>query len=121
MADGAKAADQAAALEQLVSLERIDWTALRHNISSLTEHRGEVTLAEVLGQHPITSGSVEILAYLQIAFDDGHVIDQSETVSLPVVFTDGTTRWVRLPNVIFIPASRREGRFSLLADSEAIG
>lgn len=102
--------DQAAALRQLTALERLDWQAMRHNISTLTEQQGEVALAGLLEQFPVRAGAIEVLGYLQIAFDDGHRIDRAQTVDLPTATTGQPGRTLTVPHVTFLPRLQRPSR-----------
>jgi hypothetical protein len=103
----ADAVRQAAALEQIVALERIDWAALRRNITHATETQGAVNLKSLLDRFPLQAGAVELLGYLQIAFDDGHLIDRSQLITLTPECTGSFGRSVRLPQVVFLPKSQR--------------
>ncbi len=103
----ASAGEQALALEQMAALERIDWPLLRRNVASLTETQGAVRLEHLLDRFPLQSGAVELLGYLQIAFDDGHLIDRSQVMTLPAETTGSLRRPVQLPSVIFLPKSDR--------------
>lgn len=96
----------------LAGMQRIDWRGLRQKIDRLLgtadrEH-SEVSLAELFEQEPPTAGIVEVLAYLQIAHDDGHAIDSSVHEAIVLPAPDGR-RQVRaiVPRVRF-QAHRRE-------------
>lgn len=97
------------AIEQLVALERIDWQTLRRNITLLTSQEAEVTLVALLERFPLETGTIELLAYLQIAHEDGHEIDRTQTVELHTRWDD-IPRIVRLPEVTFLSNSRRRQR-----------
>lgn len=103
----ADAKQQAAAFEQLIAMERIDWAAMRGNISSATEPGDEVSLTELLDRFPIQTGAIEVLGYLQIAFDDGHRIDRTTTIELPAGSTGPSSRRLSLPNIVFLPKTAR--------------
>lgn len=93
--------DHARALEQLVALERIDWQSMRRNIARSVQRQGDTTIAELLEQFPIQTGTVELLGYLQIAHEDGHRIDAEQTVELWTAWEGTRARQLRLPQVIF--------------------
>lgn len=93
--------EYALALEQLVALERIDWQAMRRNISLATSQENEVSLADLLERFPIRIGMVELLGYLQIAHEDGHRIDPSRTVELQTKWDGARGRGLRLPQVLY--------------------
>lgn len=99
--------DQAAALQQLVSLERLDWHQIRQNISVITESRGEVTLASLLDHFPLQAGAIEVLGYLQVAYEDGHRIDRTRSLELKIKPRGDLRGTLNLPNVVFLP---KEGR-----------
>ncbi|MEM7560634.1 MAG: DUF3375 family protein, partial [Planctomycetota bacterium] len=105
-------AEQQQALEQLVALERLDWSGMRQNISAATQET-ETGLLELLKRHPIRSGAVEILGYLQIAYDDGHRIDRSQTLELSPEQTGPLARGLRVPNVVFVPKGQRNRKSGL--------
>lgn len=110
--------DTANALGQLAALERLDWQAMRRNISVLTGKDKEVQLAKLLARFPATAGAIEILGYLQIAFDDGHQIDPGQLVELKNFATapsdeSPASPWRRkltVPNVVFLPEGKRKRR-----------
>lgn len=101
------ATHQAAALEQLVALERIDWTTMRRNVSQLTERAGEVDLPTLLREFPAQGGAVEVLVYLQIAFDDGHRVDRTRQIELPTELSGSLARRLSIPHVVFLPKPQR--------------
>lgn len=88
-------------LEQLLTLERIDWQSLRKNIAQQLQQHAQVSLSDLLQQHPIRAGVVEVLAYLQIAYEDGHSIDTGQAVELWTEGTNGVPRKLQMPQVIF--------------------
>ncbi len=101
---------QAAMLEHLASLERLDWQAMRQNITRMTENYGETPIAELLGRFPLQIGAIEILGYLQIAHDDRHRIDRSKSIQLPAPTPDDVDRTLTLPQVTFLPSETRKKR-----------
>ncbi len=100
--------EHALALEQLVALERIDWQAMRRNVARATKRMNAITLLDLLEQFPIRTGAVELLGYLQIAYEDGHSIDPSRTVELRADWEGGRGRTLRLPEVIFKGPDQRK-------------
>lgn len=85
-------------------LHRIDFRAMRSNIQKAAMVRGNVSLAEILHQHPPQSGVMDVLGYLQIASDDGHVIDRDlpENVTIPSGMDSDRTLVVTVPRVTFV-------------------
>lgn len=110
-------AEQQQALEQLVALERLDWSSMRQNIAAATQET-ETGLLELLKRNPIQSGAVEILGYLQIAYDDGHRIDRSQTLELAPEQTGPLARGLRVPNVVFVPKDQRNRKSGLRQSPE---
>ena len=63
-------------INALFSLYAIDHDRLREHISRLLEKQEEVSLEEVLKEHPLRLGLTEVLAYMTIASESGlHDID----------------------------------------------
>ncbi len=96
----------AEALQQLVALHRIDWQTMRRNITLLLHSRSEVSLPELLNRYPIQSGAVEVLGYIQIAHEDGHVIDSSQVIPLAANWPHAQSRVLHIPRVIFRRSER---------------
>lgn len=99
-------AQQAESLQRLVALQRIDWQTMRRNVTVLLQSQPEVSLPQLLQQFPLQTGTVEVLGYLQIAHEDGHVIDQTQLTELHVTspVVDGQhpkARVLHVPRVIF--------------------
>ena len=80
----------------------VDRVALRANIRRLLQGRGQVTLAEVIGAHPLAHGLAELVTYLTIAAADGKAVFD-ETRPERVMWRDeaGRARSAVLPRVIF--------------------
>ena len=76
---------RAEAFRLLASMQRLDWRRLRFLVRDAVAEHGTITLGTLLAEHPPEAGVVEVLAYLQIARDDGHVISREavEEVCLP--------------------------------------
>ena len=62
----------------------------------------------LVSRFPIEAGAIEVLGYLQIAYDDGHRIDRTTTIDLPASHTGKLGRILQIPNVVFLPTSQRE-------------
>ncbi|MEO8270484.1 MAG: DUF3375 family protein, partial [Aureliella sp.] len=77
-------AEHAEALQQLIALQRIDWQSMRGNIDLALKSNTATTIEALLKRFPIQIGSVELLGYLQIAHEDGHEIDRSQTIEVAV-------------------------------------
>lgn len=98
--------EQAQALQQLVALQRIDWQAMRRNITLALQTQPELSIEALLARFPIQTGTVELLGYLQIAHEDGHVIDRRQTIELTTHWEGAQARLLRMPRVIFRRAQR---------------
>jgi hypothetical protein len=66
------------------------------------------TLAELLQVHPAEAGIIELVGYVQIASEDGHLIEPAvtETVTLAPEDPDSPSLVVTIPRVTFIPPRR---------------
>ena len=66
-------------------LQHLDMTALRATIRLAVDERGSIRLRELLDRYPPESGVLDVVGYLQVADEDGHLIDHgaSEEVVLP--------------------------------------
>jgi hypothetical protein len=94
---------------QLASLHRIDFSTMRANIRSAAAVRGTITLPEILDEHPPASGMMDVLGYLQIASDDGHLIDHDlpEEVLIPSGLNQHRSLVVTVPRVTFVHQETR--------------
>lgn len=96
-------ADAAALLEafgHFAAMHRLDWRALRQRIRQLVADRGAGTLADLLEAHPPDGGVIEVLGYLQIAQDEGHLVNRQTTqeVRVPAMALAGPWRDVAAGN-----------------------
>lgn len=78
----------------------IDRLQLQQNISSYFPHRAEISLEEVVADHPPQQGIGELLTYLEIAHQDDVTEDRGTFFA---VWLDeaGILRRATLPNLIF--------------------
>jgi chorismate mutase len=91
-------------------LKPIDWRSMRRHIRDATLSSGRCTLAELLKLAP-PRGLVDVLGYLQIAFDDQHLIRLDATEELVVQRSDAPHRpaammSVTVPLVTFLRRER---------------
>lgn len=106
--------DRLAAFRHLAGLQRLDWEAMRDNVSSLLRETPRLPLTDLLLAHPPQSGAVEVLGYVQIAHEDGHHIDSrvTETIRLGNNLPDDTEgdapEFYDVPRVIFLSRELRE-------------
>jgi hypothetical protein len=97
-----------AAFAALAQLQRLDWHRLRDQIRSATHRSGMAPLRTLLAEHPPESGVVEVLGYVQIANDEGHLIDptRSEEIVLPPN-GDSPALTLTMPHVTFVDKPSR--------------
>lgn len=104
--------DRLAAFGRLAAMQRLDWRTMRHRIRETAAARPAPTLGDLLEAHPPEAGVIEVLGYLQIARDDGHLVNPEahEEVLLPP--TRDAQRWTRLtvPLVTFTTRRRNHAR-----------
>ncbi len=100
--DRAQAARVAAAFARM---QRLDFRRLRRSIRDVTSEGQLLTLAELVNRHPIQSGVVELLGYLQIAHDDGHIIDSNaqETIQINDLRSRQGALSLTIPLITFTP------------------
>ncbi len=93
------------AFRGLAMMQRLDWHGMRASVQAVVAKEGSVTLGNLLTKHPPRAGVVELLGYLQIASDDGHIInrDAEEEILVPAHNGDGRAVLVTMPLVQFIP------------------
>jgi hypothetical protein len=82
----------------------INWKEMRMHIRQMLTLEHTPSLGDLLQQHPV-DGVVEIIAYLQIAVEDGHLVDStsSETVTIKEAVRPFA---VTIPRVTFLPPRR---------------
>ena len=94
---------RAAAFRALAQMRRLNWRAMRGRIAKATDLTGSITLSQLLAAYPPEAGAIEVLGYLQIARDDGHIVreDVHEELVLPATKAGGRPMFVTLPLVTF--------------------
>jgi hypothetical protein len=92
------------AFRRLAALHRLDWREMRGRIRSLSDFRSAPTLADLLNVHPPEAGVVEVLGYLQIAREDGHLVDAAacEEVVVPSGRNGDRPLLLTVPLVTFV-------------------
>lgn len=100
--DEAQAARISAAFARM---QRLDFRRLRRAIREATSEGSRQTLAQLAERFPIRGGVVELLGYLQIAHDDGHLIDSHIQESITLFEPRGREgpMNVLVPHVTFLP------------------
>lgn len=104
------AAERQDAFQQLAALRRLNWNEMRENIHRMLALELAPTLGSLLSIHPPDAGVVEIVGYVQIAAEDGHLIDAEarETVYIPPHGAKGSALVATIPLVTFTP-ERKNG------------
>jgi hypothetical protein len=96
------------AFRLLAGMHRLDWRSMRQHIAELAGKHGSATIGQIIGNYPPLVGVVELLAYLQIARDDDHLISRQNTEQVRVRAQDSSQRdlQVTIPLVHFIASER---------------
>jgi hypothetical protein len=80
--------DRMEAFRELAAMKRLEWKTMRNRIRDLLESDEAPTLAELLERHPPESGVIEVLGYLQIARDDGHLVNSAARQNIVIPWGD---------------------------------
>lgn len=69
---------------RLAAMQRLELGQMRDLIREITQQQRSIRLSELVQRRKPTAGVIELVGWLQIAHDDGHVIDPagSETIEL---------------------------------------
>jgi hypothetical protein len=96
------------AFRQLAAMHRLDWRMMQQRIQAIVSQRGSATLASVLDEYPPDGGIVEVLGYLQLARDKGHLVrrDCVEEIVLPPTNGRRFALTVTMPLVTFVSQER---------------
>jgi len=100
-----------AAFRQYAAMARLDWPEMRRRIGDLTAGGRRVPLSELLEAHPPKSGVIEVVGYVQLARDGGHLVDAGspEKINVPAGGGSGSPKRIELPKVVFLPRRRATG------------
>lgn len=92
------------AFEELRKMRRLDWKKMKSFIATQTQE-GPISLPRLLKERPPKSGAIEVLAYIQIAKDENHIVDPTveDEVILPAGETYNGKRRLLIPRVVFRP------------------
>lgn len=97
-----EAGDEDVDAKALYSQFVIDKAVLAQRIRRALQERTQVTLAELLKEHPLEQGLAELVAYLQLAVEQGAAVaDDAQDDVVSWQLPAGTCRRARLPRVIF--------------------
>lgn len=105
--------DQAKTIANAFSrLHRLDYRMMRSRIYDITCEGRSLSLPDLLYSNDSQTGNsqpgiVELLGYIQIAHDDGHIIDRTQTDQITLCESDNRNQPLRvcIPRVTFIPKS----------------
>ena len=102
--------DRKAAFLEFTRMERIKWEKIKDNIKKYTTNSTTISLKTILDQEPVTAGVMEVIAYLQIAEDDGHYIyhDDQEEIKVPLRGSTRQSITLTMPRILFVPHSQRK-------------
>jgi hypothetical protein len=117
--------DRMLAFRSLAGMQRLDWETMRSSIAQMVESRGRTSLPELLEIHPLTSGPIELLGYLQLAHDGGHEVDEGQVdlVYLPKseVGQMQPPQPYEIPRVVFLSEPLRLARDPLVGGNGLAG
>ncbi len=101
---------------EFAQLHCIDFRGMRSLIQESALRRGSVTLGELLEASPPQSGVMDVLGYLQIASEDGHIIDRDlpEELVIPCAMQEHRTLVVTVPRVTFVAQTPSKSQISNL-------
>ena len=95
--------DRLLAFRQFALLERLDWEHLKENIGSMFDADTQrVSLPQLLESHPLQSGAIEVLGYIQLAHDLGHEVDSSHTEVVRLEHAFQGNQAYEIPKVTFL-------------------
>ncbi|MBD3243788.1 MAG: DUF3375 family protein, partial [Chitinivibrionales bacterium] len=81
----------------------IEKEKLRLRLRQALQNRAQISLGELLCEHPLCHGLAELIAYFQLAGEWPHAVVDEETKETAVWrTTEGVERRARLPRVIFV-------------------
>jgi hypothetical protein len=97
-ADGA---ERTRAFTDLAMLRSLDWRSLRRRVKEALALDNEVTMATLLASESSHHDAVEVMGLIQIAHDDGHLVENELTEVVEVQHADGTLATLEIPKVVF--------------------
>jgi hypothetical protein len=92
------------AVHLFAQLRRLDWRRMRGTIEEAVGRHGTLTLGELLRESPPQAGAVEVLGYVQIAHDEGHIVSPAaeEEIVLPPAGPATRAHVLTVPLVRFV-------------------
>jgi len=97
--------ERLSAFGDFAALKHLNWHGMRDRIRHVLAVEHAPSLAELIELHPVSAGIVEVIGYLPIASEDGHLIDPAtkETIVIPASDRGGRSYLVTIPRVTFLP------------------
>ena len=96
---------QGSAIIEMAALYKqvyVDVAKLRFNIKNALETKNQVSLADIINQFPLENGLAELLAYLNLAFNNKNAaINDFQTETVFYTTKNGKSKQVIMPQVIF--------------------
>lgn len=91
------------AFADYAKLYGLDWKEMRSRVKTLVQRSGSARLSDVIANHPVRAGVIEVLGYVQIARDDGHIIqpESTEVITLQGSRPGAPSRLLEVPFVLF--------------------
>lgn len=89
------------AFRRFQQLRPIDWNAMRRRIRLALERAGSCTLRDLLAAAP-PAGLIDVLGYLQIACDDGHLVSTEASDELVLDSGESGKMSITVPHVTFV-------------------
>ena len=104
----AGAGERLEAFQEFAALKHLDWNEMRDRIQHMLITEYAPTLGQLLEVHPAQAGVVEVIGYLQIASEDGHLIDadSTENVTIAGAISTGPSLMITIPRVTFVPKGK---------------
>jgi hypothetical protein len=98
-----------AAFAQFAHMHRLDFKTMRSRIHDAVGEHGRLTLRQLLTEYPPDTGVIDVLGYVQIAGDDGHLISREaqEEIILPPPGGHARSIAVTVPLVTFVGRAAR--------------
>lgn len=99
--------------EAFARLRRLDFRQMRASIQQLTYDGSTASLSTLVAQSGSSPGVVDLLGFVQIAHDDHHRIDPSQSETIEVLLSDQDpvrTLQVVVPLITFLPKAASQGR-----------
>lgn len=102
-------ADDPVDVTALLEIAAVDRDVLRARVAASLADRPQVSLGQVVEEHPLEHGLAELVAYLTLG-DDPHaaLVDESAREEIAWSPEPGTTRSADVPRVLFLPPAPKE-------------